>query len=95
VAGLLEARCALCWLFFICNLKFIENQMLACILCRISSFNTRSTQVVHILYMLRCAVSYDLQEKRKRDAGMQSRGKSTVEEEKRIARQFGVYSGFD
>lgn len=36
-----------------------------------------------------------LQEKRKRDAGQQSRGKSTVEEEKRIARQYGVYSGFD
>lgn len=36
-----------------------------------------------------------LQEKKKRDAGQQSRGKSTVEEEKRIARQFGVYSGFD
>jgi hypothetical protein len=36
-----------------------------------------------------------LQEKKKRDSGMQSRGKSTVEEEKRVARQFGVYSGFD
>ncbi|WIA20072.1 hypothetical protein OEZ85_005933 [Tetradesmus obliquus] len=41
------------------------------------------------------AESFALKEKRKRDAGMQSRGKSTVEEEKRIARQFGVYSGFD
>ncbi|KAF6258244.1 hypothetical protein COO60DRAFT_1519717 [Scenedesmus sp. NREL 46B-D3] len=39
--------------------------------------------------------SFNQKEKRKRDAGMQSRGKSTVEEEKRIARQFGVYSGFD
>jgi hypothetical protein len=36
-----------------------------------------------------------LQEKRKRDEGRQSRGKSTVEEEKRIARAYGVYSGFD
>lgn len=36
-----------------------------------------------------------LQEKKKRDTGQQSRGKSTVEEEKRIARNFGVYSGFD
>lgn len=34
-------------------------------------------------------------EKRKRDEGKQSRDKSTVEEEKRIARNFGVYSGFD
>ena len=34
-------------------------------------------------------------EKRKRDEGKQSRGKSTVEEEKRIARNYGVYSGFD
>jgi hypothetical protein len=48
-----------------------------------------------LLRVLLCCVSAGLQEKRKRDAGMQSRGKSTVEEEKRIARQFGVYSGFD
>lgn len=41
-------------------------------------------------WMLMC-----LQEKKKRDTGQQSRGKSTVEEEKRIARNFGVYSGFD
>lgn len=40
-------------------------------------------------YMLRCAV----QEKRKRDAGKQSRGKNYVEEEKRRARDFGIFSG--
>lgn len=34
-------------------------------------------------------------EKRKREMGMQSAGKNYVEEEKRIAREFGVYSGFD
>lgn len=34
-------------------------------------------------------------EKRKREEGKQSSGKSTVEEEKRIARTLGVYSGFD
>jgi hypothetical protein len=35
------------------------------------------------------------QEKRKRDDGKQSRGKNYVEEEKRLARNFGMYSGFD
>jgi hypothetical protein len=35
------------------------------------------------------------QEKRKRDTGKQSRGKNYVEEEKRRARDFGHYSGFD
>lgn len=40
-------------------------------------------------------LSWSQKEKKKRDGGQQSRGKSTVEEEKRIARQFGVYSGFD
>lgn len=39
--------------------------------------------------MLRCAA----QEKRKRDAGKQSRGKNYVEEEKRRARDFGIFSG--
>ena len=34
-------------------------------------------------------------EKRKRDNGQASRGKSTVEESKRQAREMGVYSGFD
>jgi hypothetical protein len=36
-----------------------------------------------------------LQEKRKRDEGKASRGKNYVEEEKRLQRQFGIYSGFD
>ncbi len=35
------------------------------------------------------------QEKRKRDLGMQKSGKNFVEEEKRLARNHGVYSGFD
>lgn len=35
------------------------------------------------------------QEKRKRDQGQASRGKNYVEEEKRIGRSLGVYSGFD
>lgn len=34
-------------------------------------------------------------EKAKRDAGKASRGKSYVEEEKRLAREHGHYSGFD
>ena len=36
-----------------------------------------------------------LQEKRKRDAGQATSSKNYVEEEKRLARQHGVYSGFD
>ncbi len=53
------------------------------------------------IYMWACAErgdrrsSHPVQEKRKRDEGKQSRGKSYVEEEKRLQRQFGVYSGFD
>ena len=35
------------------------------------------------------------QEKRKRDEGKATRGKNYVEEEKRLARSLGVYSGFD
>ena len=35
------------------------------------------------------------QEKRKREAGQAKRGKNFVEEEKRIARDYGVYSNFD
>lgn len=34
-------------------------------------------------------------EKRKRNLGQQSRGKNFVEEEKRIQRNYGMYSGFD
>lgn len=36
-----------------------------------------------------------LQEKRKRDLGMQGGGRNYIEEEKRVARNFGFYSGFD
>jgi hypothetical protein len=35
------------------------------------------------------------QEKRKRAAGQATKGSNYVEEEKRLARNFGVYSGFD
>lgn len=43
-----------------------------------------------LLVVVRC-----MQEKRKRDAGQQSREKNYVEESKRQAREFGVFSGFD
>ncbi|XP_057460898.1 uncharacterized protein LOC130751331 [Actinidia eriantha] len=40
-------------------------------------------------------LSFAQKEKRKRDIGQASRGKSYVEEEKRLLRESGVYSGFD
>ncbi|KAK4355506.1 hypothetical protein RND71_024477 [Anisodus tanguticus] len=40
-------------------------------------------------------ISFSQKEKRKRDLGQASRGKSYVEEEKRLLRDNGVYSGFD
>ncbi|KAJ0520230.1 hypothetical protein HanIR_Chr10g0457101 [Helianthus annuus] len=40
-------------------------------------------------------LSFSQKEKRKRDIGQASRGKSYVEEEKRLLRENGVYSGFD
>jgi hypothetical protein len=40
-------------------------------------------------------LTFNQKEKRKRDAGMAERGKNFVEEEKRIQRNFGMYSGFD
>ncbi|KAE9611474.1 hypothetical protein Lal_00011526 [Lupinus albus] len=40
-------------------------------------------------------VSFSQKEKRKRDIGQASRGKNYVEEEKRMLRESGVYSGFD
>lgn len=40
-------------------------------------------------------MSFSQKEKRKRDLGQASRGKSYVEEEKRLLRDSGVYSGFD
>lgn len=39
--------------------------------------------------------SFSQKEKRKRDLGQASRGKNYVEEEKRLLRDSGVYSGFD
>jgi hypothetical protein len=39
--------------------------------------------------------SFAQKEKRKRDRGQASRGKNYVEEEKRLLRGSGVYSGFD
>ncbi|XP_078441760.1 uncharacterized protein LOC144711642 [Wolffia australiana] len=40
-------------------------------------------------------LTFSQKEKRKRDLGQASRGKSYVEEEKRLLRERGVYSGFD
>ncbi|KAL3827983.1 hypothetical protein ACJIZ3_016785 [Penstemon smallii] len=40
-------------------------------------------------------LSFQQKEKRKRDIGQTSRGKNYVEEEKRLLRDNGVYSGFD
>ncbi|XP_060181220.1 uncharacterized protein LOC132610830 isoform X2 [Lycium barbarum] len=39
--------------------------------------------------------SFSQKEKKKRDLGQASRGKSYVEEEKRLLRDNGIYSGFD
>jgi len=60
----------------------------------------------HLAQILECAVGslhqalllcvpIVLQEKRKRDAGQAKSAKNYVEEEKRLARNFGMYSGFD
>ncbi|GAB4830410.1 hypothetical protein Ancab_020047 [Ancistrocladus abbreviatus] len=40
-------------------------------------------------------ISFQQKEKRKRDLGQASRGKNYVEEEKRLLRDSGIYSGFD
>ena len=40
-------------------------------------------------------MSFNQKEKRKREEGKVSRVGSYVEEEKRVARAFGVFSGFD
>eukprot|EP00252_Welwitschia_mirabilis_P017957 TRINITY_DN40089_c0_g1_i1.p1 TRINITY_DN40089_c0_g1~~TRINITY_DN40089_c0_g1_i1.p1 ORF type:complete len:193 (+),score=51.57 TRINITY_DN40089_c0_g1_i1:144-722(+) len=40
-------------------------------------------------------LSFSRKEKRKRDLGQASRGKNYVEEEKRLLRDQGIYSGFD
>ncbi|KAJ8749507.1 hypothetical protein K2173_025702 [Erythroxylum novogranatense] len=41
------------------------------------------------------SLSFSQKEKRKREFGQASRGKSYVEEEKRLLRDSGIYSGFD
>eukprot|EP00897_Mesotaenium_endlicherianum_P008842 jgi/Mesen1/7987/ME000425S07186 len=43
----------------------------------------------------RRALSFNQKEKRKREMGQASKGKNYVEEEKRLLRDQGVYSGFD
>lgn len=40
-------------------------------------------------------LTFNQREKRKRERGQQSSGRNFVEEEKRIQRAFGQYSGFD
>lgn len=40
-------------------------------------------------------LSFSQKEKRKRELGQASRGKNYVEEEKRLLRDSGIYSGFD
>ncbi|CAL9052046.1 uncharacterized protein LOC103975367 isoform X1 [Musa acuminata AAA Group] len=40
-------------------------------------------------------LSFSQKEKHKRDLGQASRGKNYVEEEKRLLRESGIYSGFD
>lgn len=40
-------------------------------------------------------ISFSQKEKRKRELGQASRGKNYVEEEKRLLRDNGIYSGFD
>ncbi|MED6118469.1 hypothetical protein PIB30_002719 [Stylosanthes scabra] len=40
-------------------------------------------------------LSFSQKEKRKRELGQASRGKRYVEEEKRLMRESGIYSGFD
>ena len=40
-------------------------------------------------------LSFSQKEKRKRELGQASRGKNYVEEEKRLLRESGIYSGFD
>ncbi|XP_028762178.1 UPF0690 protein C1orf52 homolog [Neltuma alba] len=40
-------------------------------------------------------ISFSQKEKRKRELGQASRGKNYVEEEKRLLRDSGIYSGFD
>ncbi|XP_071738231.1 uncharacterized protein [Rutidosis leptorrhynchoides] len=52
-------------------------------------------QLTHARTQREKNLSFAQKEKRKRDMGQASRGKSYVEEEKRLLRENGVYSGFD
>lgn len=52
-------------------------------------------QLVHAQTQKEKNLSFSQKEKRKRDMGQASRGKSYVEEEKRLLRESGIYSGFD
>ncbi|CAH9075528.1 unnamed protein product [Cuscuta epithymum] len=52
-------------------------------------------QLVHARTQKEKNLSFSQKEKRKRDMGQASRGKSYVEEEKRLLRESGIYSGFD
>lgn len=53
-------------------------------------------QLIHVQTQKeRKNLSFSQKEKRKRDLGQASRGKNYVEEEKRLLRDSGVYSGFD
>ncbi|KAH6772789.1 hypothetical protein C2S52_004388 [Perilla frutescens var. hirtella] len=52
-------------------------------------------QLLHVQSRKEKNISFQQKEKRKRDLGQASRGKNYVEEEKRLLRDSGVYSGFD
>ncbi|XP_024981527.1 UPF0690 protein C1orf52 homolog [Cynara cardunculus var. scolymus] len=52
-------------------------------------------QLVNVQTQKEKNLSFSQKEKRKRDIGQASRGKSYVEEEKRLLRENGIYSGFD
>ncbi|EFJ22930.1 hypothetical protein SELMODRAFT_104331, partial [Selaginella moellendorffii] len=57
--------------------------------------NTGAEKVRFSFHSEQRAQTFSKKEKRKRDLGQASRGKSYVEEEKRLLRDRGVYSGFD
>lgn len=62
--------------------------------------NTRRTlaeaeQMANVQTRREKNASFSQKEKRKRELGQASRGKNYVEEEKRLLRESGVYSGFD
>lgn len=88
--------------------KFSWNQKVnvTCVLGCISvaACSTSAAAASHSAWLAACGKrssiastwpARSLQEKKKRDEGKASRGKSYVEEEKRRAREFGIVSGFD